>query len=256
MSDLTELGLDEDPRPTIWTPALVERFWTVMSRRPNAEQMYFTSIYGPSIAKWSERNAHLQPGMRVCDWGSGWGHLALALASKGMYVTCIDQVAILGAAAADHPSVDFLPLREVVDIEEPKFDGAFLIETIEHLNDEAVESTLSSLHRIVKPGGFLVITTPNQEQLSGTEVYCANCNSIFHPWQHVRSVSRGWLSEVAARNGWTEKFAQELEFEPRGAARFLCRARMLRSRWFGHKGAYTLPHLAWFGVSVDQRDSR
>lgn len=256
VSNVSENDRCEDPKPTMWTPVLVERFWTVMSRRPDAEDSYFTSIYGQSIAEWSQRNAHLQPGMRVCDWGSGWGHLALALAQMGLYVTCIDQVATLGAAAANHPAVGFVPLREVAEIEERSFDGAFLIETIEHLDDNAVELTLSALHRIVKPGGFLIVTTPNQENLSKNEVYCANCDSIFHPWQHVRSVSRGWLSEVAVRNGWMERYTQELEFEPPGAARFLARARTLRARWSREKGGKVLPHLAWFGVSAGEFDSR
>lgn len=244
----------EEPRKVAWTPDLVERFWTVMSRRPNAEQTYFTYIYGNSIAKWAKRHAGLEPGSRVCDWGSGWGHLALALAEAGMEVTCVDQVSTLGAVVADHKSVKFLSVRDTADLTGPCFDGAFLIETIEHLDDVALERVLSGLHRIVRPGGFLVITTPNQEELSRNEVYCPNCNSIFHPWQHVRSVSPAWLEEVAARFGWEQRFIQELEFEPPGIARFLARARTLRSRLSRPGSSRSLPHLAWFGVSVGPRN--
>lgn len=243
----------EEPNPIVWTPERVKRFWTVMSHRPNAEQTYFTSIYGSSIAKWAERHAGLKSGMRVCDWGSGWGHLAFALAEAGIAVTCVDQVSSLGAPVANHPSVEFLSIQDIEGFTESPFDGAFLIETIEHLDDPALETVLSVLHRIVKPGGFLVVTTPNQEELSRNEVYCPNCNSLFHPWQHVRSVSREWLEAEAARYGWEQRFAQELEFEPPGIARFLARARTLRSRLSRPGSSRALPHLAWLGVSAGPR---
>ena len=242
-----------EPSKIVWTPELTRKFWNHTSQRPSGDQTYFTSIYGPAIFKWARRRVKLDKGMTVCDWGCGRGDLAANLVASGIHVVCVDQVASLTPSIAGDPLISFTAFANVAHLRDNMVDGAFLIETVEHLDDQGLAEVLTALHRIVRPNGFLIVTTPNEEQLSRSEVFCPNCDTVFHPMQHVRSVSSKWLSQVANEFGWHARYSEALEFEPRGAGRFVARARNFRSRWSGARLATMPPHLAWYGVNSKPR---
>lgn len=50
--------------------------------------------------------------------------------------------------------------RSFDEINEP-FDGAFAFEVIEHLPADAIHGWLGQLYSVVRPGGWLVLSTPN-----------------------------------------------------------------------------------------------
>jgi hypothetical protein len=58
---------------------------------------------------------------------------------------------------------------------------------VERLYDEALAATLRNCRALLRPGGRLFITTPNDERLEDSIVYCPVSNVTFHRWQHVRS---------------------------------------------------------------------
>ena len=60
-------------------------------------------------------------------------------------------------------------------------------EFIEHLTDEVLENTIKEIKRVIKPGGYLIVTTPNDENLQNETTICPECGCVFHRWQHVRS---------------------------------------------------------------------
>lgn len=72
-------------------------------------------------------------------------------------------------------------------IEDNFIDCVFAVEIIEHLSDTYLSATLNEIYRILKPGGYLIITTPNNEDLEANKTICPECGCIFHRWQHVRS---------------------------------------------------------------------
>lgn len=46
---------------------------------------------------------------------------------------------------------------------------------------------LNESFRLIAPGGFIAITTPNNEDLNESTLLCPDCGCVFHRWQHVRS---------------------------------------------------------------------
>jgi SAM-dependent methyltransferase len=99
----------------------------------------------------------LPPHAAVLDAPCGDGGLAAALRQAGYDAHGVDigpQPAALPAAAYHHADLNSrLPFGDAT------FEAALSIEGIEHLEDRY--HYLRELHRVVKPGGTLLLTTPN-----------------------------------------------------------------------------------------------
>jgi predicted SAM-dependent methyltransferase len=89
----------------------------------------------------------------------------------------------------------------------------FLIETIEHLTDNYLHGTLKEIHRILKPGGTIVITTPNDEDLEKTHVHCADCGATFHHMQHIRSWNENNLGKLMNEFTFRPKFCSGVNIQ-------------------------------------------
>lgn len=112
---------------------------------------------------------HLQPGpgLRVLDAGCGRGEVLLACARAGAEVAGIDY-----AQAAVEISRDTLSGVSGADIRQgdisrlpwpdASFDRVLSGDVIEHLDPADAEAMLREAHRVLKPGGWLVLhTAPN-----------------------------------------------------------------------------------------------
>jgi 2-polyprenyl-3-methyl-5-hydroxy-6-metoxy-1,4-benzoquinol methylase len=82
------------------------------------------------------------------------------------------------------------------------FSTVFFIETIEHLLDDDLRATIPELFRIVRPGGHVVVTTPNDENLGVLETVCPDCGCIFHSVQHVRSWNSATIADCMSKAGF------------------------------------------------------
>lgn len=102
------------------------------------------------------------PGARVLDLAAGQGNFSLALAEHGYRVTWNDLRADLaGYVRLKHErgSIEFAPGNAFeLDFAEP-FDAVLATEVIEHVAhpDDFLRKTAA----LVRPGGVIVITTPN-----------------------------------------------------------------------------------------------
>jgi 2-polyprenyl-3-methyl-5-hydroxy-6-metoxy-1,4-benzoquinol methylase len=104
------------------------------------------------------RQLHLPRGARILDAPCGTGSLVAALRREGYDANGLDLVdrgveAGLGDAFRRGNLNDPLPWPE------HSFDAAFSIEGIEHLENRF--AFLGELHRVLKPGAVLIVTTPN-----------------------------------------------------------------------------------------------
>tara|TARA_B100001248_G_scaffold217120_1_gene172185 strand:- start:1 stop:756 length:756 start_codon:yes stop_codon:yes gene_type:complete len=85
---------------------------------------------------------------------------------------------------------------------ENTFDLVTMIEVIEHLTDEFYDSTFKIINNLLKSNGLLIITTPNDEDLSKKEVYCPDCGCVFHRVQHVKSFNVKSISKSMKQFGF------------------------------------------------------
>jgi cyclopropane fatty-acyl-phospholipid synthase-like methyltransferase len=99
----------------------------------------------------------LPAGARILDAPCGSGALATALAERGFSAVGADVDT--EAAAMLGPAFSQVNLNESLPWKEQTFDAVFSIEGIEHLENHF--SFLREMCRILKPGGVLLLTTPN-----------------------------------------------------------------------------------------------
>lgn len=112
------------------------------------------------------------PGPRLLDVGSNVGIFCAAAQKIGLSPVGLEISRTLrDYAAARFPTLDFrdTPL-ESFDSNE-RFDGIYCSEVIEHTLDPMAFAR--ALHRLLKPGGVLFLTTPAaSEYLEGGRPYC------------------------------------------------------------------------------------
>ena len=102
---------------------------------------------------------------RVIDLGCGEGHLAGLLAEQGHAVTGIDKnKEKIQIATQLYPRANFVAgdLRSA-DLPEGSFDTALMAEVLEHLNEDAAREAVQAAMRLLKSGGRLVVSVPNED---------------------------------------------------------------------------------------------
>ncbi len=142
-----------------------EPVWSELyaARRAAAER--FGSLFELPIRKRIHREAArvLSSGARVLDVGAGdrrAGERLTALVPDLVY----ESVDVDPTGGHDHASLEASP-RD--------FDGVLLFEVIEHLSLDSGRVLLGEIRDHLRPGGFLVASTPN----------------IAHPWAFLRDAT-------------------------------------------------------------------
>jgi len=199
------------PRRLTWTPQLVSQFWDGVAQSP-LERLSFSRLAGSSLTLAVSH--HLRPDATCLDFGAGSGDLIAPLLAAGCRVAALEQaperVAKLEARFRDQPRFSGV----VHPDSDRTFDVVFAAEVMEHVLDEQLEPTLQLIGRLLKPGGLLVVTTPNNEDLDLGMCYSPETNTLFHRWQHVRSFTAETLSALWAAHGVDALAVHRLEFNP------------------------------------------
>lgn len=109
-------------------------------------------------------------GAKVLDVGAHWLHQALMLSKSGFSVTAADFPATLELASvkalATASRIDLHEYQELHSgktfdgIEESSIDVVFFTEILEHITFNPV-AFWKAVYRVLKPGGRIVVTTPN-----------------------------------------------------------------------------------------------
>jgi 2-polyprenyl-3-methyl-5-hydroxy-6-metoxy-1,4-benzoquinol methylase len=109
---------------------------------------------------------HVRPGQDVLDLGCGDGAFAAVIAGAGARVTAADVSAeALRRASERVPQATIVRLVEgaALPFADDAFDLVWLGETLEHVAD--VTGLLAETRRVLRWGGTLLVTTPNQPRL-------------------------------------------------------------------------------------------
>lgn len=197
---MTTNTLPEEPRLR-WTKPLVARFWDYYAQHRPAD--YFTRLHGERIVALTA--SQIPAGGCVYDYGCGAGYLTERLArrfrTRGVDFSPSNIEATRARLAG---SVNFEGAVLASEAQTSGFahDATYLVETVEHLLDEDVDATLATVFASLRPGGVVIVTTPNEEQLAESDVFCPTCNHAFHRWQHMRRFDANTLAAFMSRAGF------------------------------------------------------
>jgi SAM-dependent methyltransferase len=142
-----------------------------MSALPEGLDQRFLDFIG--VTEDSERLAHhyylqfFKPGQKVVDLGCGAGYFVKMLREQGVEAWGIDNdsIAIERAKEQDLPITHAEALGYLKKLPENDLDAVFSAHLVEHLEVETVYELIKETYRVLKPGGFLVLTTPNVHAL-------------------------------------------------------------------------------------------
>lgn len=190
-----------DNRSLHWTGPLVARFWDYYA--VHRAQDYFTRRVGAAIVAQTMR--YLPSNAAVCDFGCGAGYLTEHLAQR-FNCAGVDfspkNVEATRARLAGNAKFTGAMLADEARSRGQTFDAIYLVETVEHLLDDTVTPTLAFVRDALRAGGRVIVTTPNEEDLHASMVFCPCCEHEFHRWQHVRRFDAASLSRFMEAAGF------------------------------------------------------
>lgn len=200
------------PEPLVWTPDLVARFWDGISGTRLAD-LSFGRLAGPYLAKALRQ--YLDHDKRILDFGCGDGDFIRHLLGLGLGF----RAAAFEPSAARQATIrsnvgDLTGFLGFVDrdFDGPKFDVICMFEVIEHILDAEMEDTISMLMGLLAEDGVLIITTPNSEDLELNSCLDPTGQTLFHRWQHVRSLTAQSLTDLVGAHGLVPVVLHEIEF--------------------------------------------
>ncbi len=233
------------PHPVLWTREKSRRWWDESTSRTGFHEQYFSKVAGDSLLRFLESSGVSLRGL-VLDFGCGPGYLLEKLAARGVECHGIEfspeavDKAQNRLGAAGTPRTVELAHGIPTHLMEDCYDLVFFLETLEHLLEDERNPTVAELARIVRPGGAVVVTVPNREDLDRAQVLCPDCGCQFHPMQHVSSWDRVSLAAVMSEHGFETVKAQEVFLHSQWV---MGRLRTIVGTWLGRP----LPNLVYVG---------
>jgi 2-polyprenyl-3-methyl-5-hydroxy-6-metoxy-1,4-benzoquinol methylase len=200
-----------------WNDASVERFWNYYARQTKIS--YFAQQVGGEVLHIAQQ--HIPINGVTLDYGCGKGHLIEVMLNSGLsniYGADFSKESVEHVKKSNRFKKGFqdayiltqLPAQE---LKTDFFDSVFLLETIEHLIPPYLDETISELSRIIKKEGYVVVTTPSNEDLETEKVLCPNCGAHFHRVQHVNSFSEDSILQLMNRFGFKKVYCESIHLE-------------------------------------------
>ncbi len=232
-----------------WSDEKISRLWDYYSRTPPYSDVYFSKIHGRSILRRTK--LPLKEPLEILDFGCGpgfiWDHLK-QLGSSWRYTgldfsnDSIQAIKRKGQGYENFVSAQLVTSLPTT-LPSMSYDAIFLFEVVEHLSDEHLNGTLSEANRLLKKGGVLIITTPNEEDLKKSTRFCPDCGSVYHEWQHVRSWSESGLTSILKMHNLSLRKATALNFDNEEISVKNIAKRLISSARGVLNKNYVLPHL-------------
>ncbi|HZZ26618.1 MAG TPA: class I SAM-dependent methyltransferase [Pirellulales bacterium] len=232
--------------PICWTRELSSRFWDFYSRKPTLT--YFSAEVSNGIINNVLRNGVPLRG-KVLDFGCGRGDLLQNLTNRRIACEGADfspeSAREVERKLRGNPYFRGVTIIDGIPTQLPgnSVDVLFCIETVEHILDDELLPSMQEIHRLLRSGGYLIVTTPNDEDLDKNKILCPECGCIYHTVQHVRSWSKDSLEAYLSPLGFKTIYCGATVFDNSRTWSLLLRiAFHLRHR--------TLPHLIYIGQKI------
>ena len=202
-----------------WTAEKISRLWAYYGSNRAYDNAYFSKHTGDRILSYIQRYVDLTK-KQILDFGCGPGFFLERLGSSktgGVFFGLdFSNETVIQARQRLSGIIPSDNIRAVESLPSPyadkSFDVILCIEVIEHLNDEQIVANFNEFSRLLKTGGYLVLTTPNRENLDANMVPCPECGCIFHRWQHVRKWDSRLLVELISKYGFETTHVGETYF--------------------------------------------
>lgn len=188
-----------------WTPESIGRFWDNQSS--DNKELYFSYQVGDSILAFLKKNNVTLRG-NIVDYGCGPGFLLEKLIKQNIQCEGLDysEDSVEKTRQRLSNNTLFKGVQLIKTTPSPLADNycdaIFFIETIEHLMNDMLQSTLQELYRVTAPGGYVIVTTPNDQDLEAGELLCPECGCQYHHMQHVQSWNKGRITKVMESFGF------------------------------------------------------
>lgn len=203
----------------MWTPDLINKYWNYISQRRDLYPEYFSYQVGNGICNFLVESKMFEAKKNVLDYGCGPGFLLENLLNRDAVCHGFDfsekSVELVNIKFNGRKNWNKAVFSKSLPMpyEDDTFDIITCIETLEHLLDNMIPSTLNEIKRLLKPNGVALFTTPNEENLCNNYIYCPFCNAEFHKVQHVRSFSKDTLKDLLESFGYKVLFCNNLNFK-------------------------------------------
>ena len=137
---------------------------------------------------------------RVLNIGIGAGGLERLMKARGWTVAALDPSPAAVAPLVEEAIDARCAVAQDMPFETGLFDIVVASEVLEHIEPATRAQALAEIHRVLKPGGWLIGSVPYCEVLADHEVICPDCGKVFHRWGHVSSFDLAQMhGELAAR---------------------------------------------------------
>lgn len=241
------------PHEVEWTEPKIRRFWGWWGEHLG-DEAFFSRDYGWAILDILERRVPLA-GKRAVDIGTGPGYLLDELLARGARCSGVEPSAELadranerlrnqsGFGGVAEASAGRLPLPD------DEVDIACSLEVVEHLLDDQLHGHMREMARVVREGGFVLVSTPNEENFDTYRTVCPDCGALFHRIQHVRRWTGDQLVAYMREVGFEPELVVRTVLGRNRAHALLARLRhVARRTWRTDVAA--LPQLVYVGRRV------
>ena len=200
-----------------WSPENITLFWDWLSSNSYLKDSYFSKQVGSGIFHLVKKQKKLEGDF--LDYGCGSGFLIEYFLKTDLNCYGCDTSEIsVNMVNEKFKSIDRWKGAIKIEIfpipfEKDKFDMIACIETFEHLTDEMLINLLKEFYRVLKPGGIIILTTPNKEDLDKGMIYCPFCNSEFHRMQHFQSFSSESLRNLFEQYHFKITYCKEINLQ-------------------------------------------
>jgi 2-polyprenyl-3-methyl-5-hydroxy-6-metoxy-1,4-benzoquinol methylase len=191
------------PKAHLWTRYSEQYFWDEymrgleIGRDGYVDLDRFAVHHGPLLHLF--QIYHPPPG-RLLEVGAAAGLFMKSAERAGWSVTGLEPLPAPAAYARDRLGLDVLEQTvEDAPFEPASFDAVACFETIEHVLDPL--GLLRAIHRLLRPRGLLVLTTPNWEAFSRHAL--GRQWAVISPAEHIYYFTEGTLTPLLKQAGFS-----------------------------------------------------
>jgi ubiquinone/menaquinone biosynthesis C-methylase UbiE len=149
---------------------------------------------------------HVSAVTRVLDLGCGLGDFTAALGERGVTAVGCDVAGeAVRRARERRPGLEFVQSGDELPFADASFDAVWAGEVLEHVQD--VLGLLAEVHRVLKPDGQLLVSTPDHGPLKRLLMGVSRraFETTLDPRSdHVRFFTANTLSTTLALSGFRE----------------------------------------------------